>query len=78
MPLGPDDRDVVDNAFDVEAAADPGKFAQGFADEFGRDVEIEGDGGGSGGVANIVNARRMQKAEHAEVVALKSQAEFAV
>ncbi len=33
-----DDGDVVDDAFDVEAAADAGEFGEAFANQIGRDV----------------------------------------
>src|SRR5215831_3004356 len=72
-----DDGDVVDRTFDVETAADSGKVLQTPANQFGGNVEIEGDGGCGGGVAHVVNARRMRQAEKAEVVAFVGQAELA-
>ena len=38
MAVVVDDGDVVGDAFDVEAAADTGKFCQAVADEFDGDV----------------------------------------
>ena len=71
------DGDVVDGAFDVEAAADSAEFGKAFADEFGGNVEIERDGCCRGSVADVVNAGRVREAEDAEVVAFVGQAEFA-
>src|SRR5262245_60713230 len=72
-----DDGDVVDRTFDVETAADSGKVLQTPANQCGGNVEIEGDGGCGGGVAHVVNARRMRQTEQAEVVAFVGQAELA-
>src|SRR4029077_4439485 len=72
-----DYRDVVDGAFDVEAAADAREFAEAFADQFRGNVEIERDSCCSGGVAHIVDAWRMEELENAEVVAFVGQAKFA-
>src|ERR1700733_13938520 len=78
MAVVVDHRHVVDDALDVEAAADSGKFAERLANQFRGNIQVQRDGGGGGGVAHIVNARRMQQAEHAEVVALEGKAEFAI
>src|SRR6267142_722440 len=61
---------VVDGASNVEASTNAGKFAQAFANQFGGNVEIERDRGGGGGVAHIVDARRMEELENAEIVTL--------
>jgi hypothetical protein len=55
------DRDVVDRAFDVEAAADPAEVGKPPPDEFRRDVEVQGYRGGGRGVANIVDSGRMRQ-----------------
>jgi hypothetical protein len=71
------DGDVVDGAFDIEAAADAAKFGEAFADEVGRDAEIERHGGSGRGVAYIVDTGRMREAEGAKVFAFVGEAEFA-
>jgi hypothetical protein len=38
MAVVVDHGDVVDDALDVEAAADAGKFGEAFADEVARDI----------------------------------------
>src|SRR4029077_7499005 len=69
MAVVVDDGDVVDHAFDVEAAADSGEFREAFANQLGWNAEVKGHGGGSGGVATVVDARRMGKLEGAEIFA---------
>src|SRR5712671_5052396 len=77
MAVVVDHSNVVHGAFDVEAPTNTRKFAQAFANQFGGNVEIERDCGGGGGVAYIVDARRMEELENAEVIAFVGQAKFA-
>src|SRR6266849_7568039 len=72
-----DHRDVVDHAFNVEAAADARELAEPFADQFRGNIQIQRDGRGGGGVAHVVDARRVKELENAEVVAFVGQAKFA-
>ena len=67
----------AERALDVEAAADAGKFREAHANQIGRNIEIEGDGRGGGGVAHVVNSRRRLQMEDAEIVAVIGQAELA-
>src|ERR1700730_1008761 len=76
MAIVVDHRDVVDHALNVEASADTREFAEAFADQLCRNVQIERDSSGSGGVAHVVNAWRMEELEYAEVVAFVGQAKF--
>ena len=71
------DRDVVHRAFNVEAAADAGKFRQAFANQVGGDVQIEADSSRGGSVPHIVDAGRMRQLKHAEVVAFVGEAKSA-
>src|SRR5260370_8283179 len=77
MAVGVDHRDVVDGSLDVEAAADSRESAEAFTDEFRWNVQIERDSGSGGGVANVLDAGRMEKLEDAEVVAFVGEAKFA-
>src|ERR1700675_3596367 len=77
MAIVVDDGDVVGHAFDIEAAPNAGKFCQAIADQLDRHAEIQGHGGGGGGVGPVVDAWRVRQAEAAERFALKSQLEFA-
>src|SRR5689334_2696721 len=77
MAVVVNDGNVGDDTFDVETAANAGESGKTFADEVRGNVEIERDSGGSSGVANIVNPRRMDEIEHAEVVAFVGEAELA-
>ena len=77
MAVVVDQRDAVEDAFDFEAAADAGKFREARADQVRRNIQRKRDGGGSGGVAHIVNSRRRGQTEDAEIVAVICQAEFA-
>src|SRR5690242_6024037 len=77
MAVVVDDGDVVDRALDVETAADAGEAGEAFADQVGRDVQVESYGGRGGGVADVVHSRRMRQAEDAQIIALVSQTEFA-
>src|SRR5215831_4059041 len=71
------DGDVVDRALDVEAAADATEFGEAFADQLGGNVEVKSDGGSGGGIANVVDARRMWQTEDAQIFFSVSQAELA-
>src|SRR5690349_5816436 len=70
--------DVVHHSFDVEAAADAGKFCQAFANQVGSDVEVKGHGSCGGGVAYVVHSGRMREVEEAKIVAFVGEAEFAL
>src|SRR5947209_2570771 len=72
-----DDGDVVDGAFDIETATNAPEVGEALANEFGGDVEIKGHSGSGGGVANVVNARRMRQAENTEVFRFVGEAKFA-
>src|SRR6266481_4064860 len=72
-----DHRNVVDHAFDVEAAAHAREFAEALANQLRGNVEVERDGCGGRGVAHVVDARGMEELENAEVVAFVGQAKFA-
>ena len=72
-----DQRDAGDDALDLETAGDAGEIGQAGADQIGRDIQIQADGGSGSGVANIVNAGRPGKMEFAEVFAAIDQAEIA-
>src|SRR5579862_1850696 len=70
------DRDVVDGAFDVEAAADSAEICQAQANKLRGDIEIESDSRGGGCIADVVDAGRMRKHKQAEVFAFIGEAEF--
>ena len=72
-----DQRDAVDDALDLEAPAHAGEILQARANQIRRDIEIERDGGGGGGIAHVVNARRAGQMKFAEVVAAIGQPEAA-
>src|SRR6266853_6578977 len=72
-----DHGDVIDDALDVKTAAHASKIDKAFADQVGRNVQIQRDGGCRRGIANIVHARRVRKLEQAEIFALVSQPELA-
>src|SRR6266481_479983 len=55
-----DHGDVIDYALDVEAAAHSGKLDEAFADQVGRNVQIQSNGRGCCRVADVVHARRMR------------------
>src|SRR5690348_5948217 len=65
-------------AFDFEAAANACEFAEALTDQFRGNVEIQADGGSSGGVAHIVNARRRRQHEMAKVFTMVREAESAL
>src|SRR6202035_1706297 len=73
-----DDRHIIDDALDVEAAADAGEFAEGFANQIGRNTEIKSDGSSGRGIADVVNARGVQQTEQAKVFATEGEAKFAI
>jgi hypothetical protein len=70
------DCNVVDNAFDLEAAADSREFREALADQFSRDAEIEGDRRRRRGVADIVDDRRMRELEDTEILTFVREAEL--
>src|SRR5260370_32872056 len=72
-----DPGDAIDDALDVKAAAHSGKLDKAFADEVRRNIQVQRDGGGRRGVADIVQAGRVRKLEQAEIFALVSQPELA-
>src|SRR6266478_3722773 len=72
-----DHGDVIDDALDVKTAAHASKIDKAFADQVGRNIQVQRDGGCRRGVANIVHARRVRKLEQAEIFALISQPERA-
>ena len=77
MAVVVDHHDVVDHALDIKAAADARKLGETFLDQVGRDVQIERHACSGGGVANVVNARRMRQLKNAEVFAFVGKTEFA-
>src|SRR6266481_6486695 len=72
-----DHRNVIDRSFDFEAAHYAREFAEALADQLRGDIEIQRDGGSGCGVAHVVDARRVEKLEDAEIVALVGQSKFA-
>src|SRR5260370_17198846 len=72
-----DHGDAIDDALDVKAAAHSGKLDKAFADQVRRNIQVQRDGGGRRGVADIVHAGRVRKLEQAEIFALVSQPELA-
>ena len=55
-----DDGDVVDDAFDLEAAVDATEGGEAGGDLVGRDAELDADGDGGGGVEDVVAAGDME------------------
>ena len=70
MAVVVDHGDVVDGAFDIEAAADSAKVCQSLANQLYRNTQIEGDSSGSSRIADIVDTGRMREAEKPEILAL--------
>src|SRR6266705_2646008 len=78
MPVIVDNRDVVHDALDVEAAANAGEFCKALANQVGGNGEIEGHGSGGGGVAYVVHPGGMGQAEDAQIIAFISKSEVAL
>src|SRR5260370_15171499 len=72
-----DNGDVIDHALDVQAAAHADTFAEAFADQIGRNIQVQRDRGCRRRVADIMHARRMRQPEQAEIFAFVGQAKFA-
>src|SRR5713226_2978614 len=72
-----DHGDVIDHALDVKAAPHAGKLNKAFADQVGRNIQVQRDSRGSRRVADIVHARRMRQPEQAEIFAFVGQPELA-
>src|SRR5260370_22844907 len=77
MAVVVNDGDLVDHALDVKAAAHAGKLSETFADQVCRNVQVQGDGGGGGGIENVVHAGRMRQAEQTEIFASVGEPELA-
>src|SRR5690348_17100444 len=69
-------RDVVYDAFDVEAAADACKFSEAFANQIAGNVQVERDRRGGRGVADVVYARGVRQIEQAEILAFERETEL--
>src|SRR5580700_4887635 len=72
-----DQSDAMERAFNFEAPPDAGKFREARADQVGRNIQRERDGGGSGGITHVVNSRRRREMEYAQFLAVIFQPEFA-
>src|SRR5713101_1297044 len=72
-----DHSDVIDYALDVKAAAHAGKLNKAFADQVGRNIQVQRDCGRCRRVADIVHPRRMRQPEQAEIFAFVGQPERA-
>src|SRR5258708_8944663 len=68
----------VDGALDVKAAAYACELFEALADQVRGNIQIQRHGSGSGGVADVVNARRSGQTEFSQVVAAIGEAELAL
>src|SRR3989454_1151736 len=71
-------RDAVDGALDVEAAAHAGEFTKALTNQVGRNIQVEGDRRGGSGIANVVDSRRRRQVEFSEIVAAVGEAKLAL
>src|ERR1700677_3165825 len=62
-----DEGDAIEDAFDFEAAAHTGKFGESGADQVGRNIQRERDGGSGGGFAYSMNFRVRRAHESHEI-----------
>src|SRR6476660_3806439 len=69
--------DVVDSAFDVETPTDTAKIGEALPDELHRNIEVEGHSSGRTRIADIVDTRRVGKAERSQIFAFVGKAKFA-
>src|SRR5260370_8952166 len=72
MTIVIDHGDVVDDALDVKAATQSGKFEEAFADQVRWNVQIQRDGRCHSCVAAIVHARRARQLEQTTTSTLVS------
>src|SRR5208282_1862115 len=70
-----DQSDAVEDALDFKAPPDAGKFLEALANQIGGNIERQSDGSRGGGVADVVNSRRRDEMEFAEIIAAIGQAE---
>src|ERR1700676_141852 len=66
-------RDVIDDASDVEAAPDSCELCQSRANQLARDVQIQCNRRSRSRVSHVVNPRRVRQLEQSEVLPLVSE-----